>query len=162
LKNQYFGDINDYIKYGLLRILADVTKQKIGVCWMLTADDDGGDGQKINYLKKQAEYQKFDSELFDHLCKIHDGQLRDVKYAKIWNIINDAEYFEEELKDILTDRECYFANAHTKLEACPIIFFDPDNGLEVASVKKGSRKSSKFIYFDELESFLIEGKTLIN
>jgi hypothetical protein len=39
MKNQYFGDINDFRKYGLLNVIANVTKQRIGVCWMLTEDD---------------------------------------------------------------------------------------------------------------------------
>ena len=39
MKNQYFGDINDYRKYGLIRLLADGGKIKAGVCWMLTPDD---------------------------------------------------------------------------------------------------------------------------
>ena len=36
MKNQYFGDVNDYRKYGLLRLLGRAGKVKIGVCWMLT------------------------------------------------------------------------------------------------------------------------------
>ena len=39
MKNQYFGDINDYRKYGLLRLIAKKTGLKIGICWMLTPDD---------------------------------------------------------------------------------------------------------------------------
>jgi hypothetical protein len=41
MKNQYFGDINDYRKYGLLRILSDEGSMRTGVCWMLTRDDGG-------------------------------------------------------------------------------------------------------------------------
>jgi len=37
MKNQYFGDINDYRKYGLLRCFAEAGLN-IGVCWMLTPE----------------------------------------------------------------------------------------------------------------------------
>jgi hypothetical protein len=43
VKVQYFGDVNDYRKFALLRLLAD--KFKIGVCWMLTEADGSGRGQ---------------------------------------------------------------------------------------------------------------------
>ena len=35
MKNQYFGDITDYRKYGILRVL-ESAGIKTGVCWMLT------------------------------------------------------------------------------------------------------------------------------
>jgi hypothetical protein len=36
VKVQYFGDVNHYRKFALLRLLAD--KFKIGICWMLTEE----------------------------------------------------------------------------------------------------------------------------
>jgi hypothetical protein len=41
MKDQYFADINDYRKYGLLRILGEGLR--VGVCWMLTKPDGSGD-----------------------------------------------------------------------------------------------------------------------
>ena len=40
MKNQYFGDINDYRKYGLLRILISGGGIKTIVCWVLRPDDE--------------------------------------------------------------------------------------------------------------------------
>ena len=40
MKNQYFGDMYDYIKYGLLRQLSGCGKVSLAVCWMLTENDD--------------------------------------------------------------------------------------------------------------------------
>ena len=34
--------------------------------------------------------------------------------------------------------------------ACNLIFYDPDNGMEVKSRAKGNRNSSKYIYWDEV------------
>ena len=39
VKDQYFGDVNDFRKYGLLRVLAGSDRLRLGVCWMLTARD---------------------------------------------------------------------------------------------------------------------------
>jgi len=40
VKNQYFGDINDYRNYGLLRILISGGGIKTIVCWVLRPDDE--------------------------------------------------------------------------------------------------------------------------
>lgn len=45
MKNQYFGDINDYLKYGLLRVIAKKTGLRVAVCWMPTPDDGHTDGK---------------------------------------------------------------------------------------------------------------------
>ena len=65
MKNQYFGDINDYQKYGILRLLAK--ELSICVLWMLTPDAKQADKRKIEYLKKPAQYRSHDSELYDFL-----------------------------------------------------------------------------------------------
>ena len=43
MKNQYFGDIGDYGKYGLLRFLGE-RGLSIAVNWYLTPDDVSNDG----------------------------------------------------------------------------------------------------------------------
>ena len=42
MKVQYFGDVSDYRKFALLRLLATVGGFRIGVCWMLTENDGRG------------------------------------------------------------------------------------------------------------------------
>jgi hypothetical protein len=67
MKHQYFGDVNDYPKYGLLRGLAGTGDLKIGVCWMMTADNRTKDGRKTGYLSKPDLWRRHDPELFDFL-----------------------------------------------------------------------------------------------
>jgi len=64
MKNQYFADINDYLKYGILRAIAN-SKLKICLCWMLTEDDNRNDGGKIQYLQDSDKWRKYDPALFD-------------------------------------------------------------------------------------------------
>ena len=52
MKNQYFGDINDYQKYGLLRTISRDTGLRLAVCWMLTPDDGRSDGKKTGYVDR--------------------------------------------------------------------------------------------------------------
>jgi hypothetical protein len=70
MKNQYFGDVNDYRKYGLLRTLTATGQISTAVCWMLTPDDSSSDGRFIDYLKHPETWRHFDPELFDQLKQI--------------------------------------------------------------------------------------------
>jgi len=35
MKNQYYGDVNIYRKYGLIRILSNSGIVRMGICWIL-------------------------------------------------------------------------------------------------------------------------------
>lgn len=50
MKDQYFGDINDYRKYWLIRVLQAETGLRVLVTWMLTLDDGRRDGELRAYL----------------------------------------------------------------------------------------------------------------
>lgn len=57
MKHQYFGDVNDYRKYGLLRTLA---KDDIHILinWMLTPNDGSADGRRMEADKMIAPSRK--------------------------------------------------------------------------------------------------------
>lgn len=42
-----------------------------------------------------------------------------------------------------------------------LVFFDPDNGIEVASVRPGRKNSSKYVYLDEIAAFYASGKSVL-
>jgi hypothetical protein len=148
VKHQYFGDVNDYLKYGLLRelIRADL---KLGVCWMLTPDDSSGDGRKTDYLKKPTLWRGHDSELFDHLREsvLHEG-VRNV--AAIQQLI-PADYVSSLVPE---ERQARVEWMRAALQGVrpDVWFFDPDNGIEVSSVASLTRRSTKHVYWDELEA----------
>lgn len=64
MKNQYFGDINDYRKYGLLRALRSEGDGSLLVAWMLTPEDGGRDEGLRSYLDDPDTWAKYDPELF--------------------------------------------------------------------------------------------------
>jgi len=74
MKNQYFGDVNDYRKYGLVRLQGGEGSIRIGVSWMLTPPDKRPDGRKTEYLEDEARaaFRRFDPPLYDFLkLKVH-------------------------------------------------------------------------------------------
>ena len=64
MKDQYFGDINDYRKYGLIRALQAEAQLKVLAAWMLTPNDDRRDGELRAYLQEPGSWQQFDPELY--------------------------------------------------------------------------------------------------
>ncbi len=106
MKNQYFGDINDYKKYGLLRILSGDGKIRTAICWMLTETDISTDGQFIDHLQKPVKWRSFDPLLFDKLkrCMETLGNW-DVHWVETMNIITSAVFYRELMQ---SEPECLF------------------------------------------------------
>lgn len=162
MKNKYFGDVNDYRKYGLLRCLLEVSKLRLGVCWMLTADDRRRDGELRRYLRHPARWRRFDPQLYDLLRRLlKRGVARTVKHAEGWDLMPGATYFWHLLEDDHARRKPYFERVWQKLAGAPLLFLDPDNGIEVKSVRRGSRRSSKYIYWNEIETAYARGHSLV-
>jgi hypothetical protein len=161
MKLQYFGDVNDYIKYGLLRCFAE-TGFRVGVCWMLTAGDDRSDGGKTSYLKQPKKWQRHDPELYEllrHSLASPDG--RQVHHIERSGLIPDGVFFDGEVPDNPVERNVWYGKALARLNKSGLLFFDPDNGIEVESKPKGRKDSSKYVYWDELELAWKQTPTLL-
>ena len=152
MKNRYFGDVNDYRKYGLLRCLLEVTQLSLGVCWLLTPNDERRDGELRGYLRNSEKWSKYDPPLYNVLRRLLSPNInRDVELAKDWGILPGAVYFSELFEAELEPRKDYFKRAWSEMADQPLIFFDPDNGIEVPSVPRVRRRSAKHIYWDEIK-----------
>ena len=159
LKNQYFGDINDYRKYGLLRILAG-RGVSLGVCWMLTPDDGSSDGRLRSYLDDPERWQGYDSELYTSLREsVTEGRRCNISEAEVF--LGSALFFREYLSDHEDRRRLYFEKMLSSFADRDLIFFDPDNGLETASVQIGKKGCSRYVYWAELESAWEAGHSLL-
>jgi hypothetical protein len=162
MKNQYFGDVNDFRKYGLLRLLRRVSGLTVGVCWFLTADDGSTDGEFRKYLTQPGRWRHYDAELYDTLQRLINTEVRrSVSLAREWDLISSASYFEAVLHDNRSARAMYFETAQKTLGHCDLIFVDPDNGIEVPSTKLGSSGSSKYVYWSELEAIYSGGQSIL-
>jgi hypothetical protein len=161
VKHQYVGDINDYRKYALLRSLSAGGANLIGVCWMLTPSDGRSDGNKLAYLDQPDRHRHFDPELFDILAHAASGpDRRRLQTIEDSGAIPGATYFNETLPDDLPNRVAYMERCASQFRNAELIFFDPDNGLEV-SLPKGRQNSSKYLYLDEVAAFYEAGKSLL-
>lgn len=161
MKDQYVGDINDYRKYALLRALSSGGGSRIGVCWMLTPSDGRMDGGKLAYIQQPDRHRRVDSELFDILAHAASAPERR-RLATIENsgAIPRALYHNEMLPDELAARHAFMSRCAYAFRDVDLIFFDPDNGLEVAK-PKGRKDSSKYLYLDEVSAFYSSGKSLL-
>ncbi len=162
MKNQYIGDINDFRKYGLLRILSREGKLKIGVCWMLTDSDASRDGNALGYLAKPQRWKMFDPALFDALkaAVILDKE-RTVGRIKNAQILPRAKFYPQLLQANLGKRDQYFQKVFKVFAGCDLLFFDPDNGLEVKSVPMGRNNSCKYLYWPELKNTYERGHSVL-
>lgn len=160
MKNQYVGDVNDYLKYGLLRCCAEVG-WTVGVCWMLTPDDIRSDGGKVGYLADPSGWRNHDPILFDALATAVSGGNRDVERIEKLGIIPQATYFRETVPEFIEGRISWLNRALAKLQENDLLFFDPDNGLEIPSKPRGRRDSSKYLYWDEVELAWAAGASLL-
>lgn len=92
MKNQYFGDVNDYQKYGILRQLVGPDVALL-VCWMLTPDDERRDGRHTRYLGDPTTWRRFDPELFDCLREeVLQRDTRRVSVVEQRGLLPDATY----------------------------------------------------------------------
>ena len=162
MKNQYFGDINDYRKYGLLRSILSASKFKMLVAWMLTPDDGSTDGKFISYLASPEKWSKHDPALFQQLREIlTENRNRDVSLIESTGLLPEAEYFSVNVPDLTSGRREWFELLSNRAEGCDFIFLDPDNGLEVKSRPYGRKNSSKFLYWREVAALWAAGKSLL-
>jgi hypothetical protein len=162
MKDQYFGDVNDYRKYGLLRGLTRSNILRLGVCWMLTPPDGRADGGHLAYLENPGKFSRFDPALFTWLTTVvRDEKDRRTARLEASPILGAAGFHSPILRDNKWEREIWFSTGMNALSGCDLVFFDPDNGIE-RSIRYGARDSCKFIYWHEIrESFSMGASVLI-
>jgi hypothetical protein len=160
MKNQYFGDINDYFKYGILKCFAEAGF-RIGVCWMLTPDSNIREGIKIHYLDKYKKWRRFDPKLFDCLYSRMKLSKRCVEWAKDPSILPHSRFYNALVPITEIARSSWFKDALNDLKYCDLIFFDPDRGIEVPSLRRTHKVSSKYVYWDELKAAWDRGASLL-
>ncbi len=180
MQNRYFGDVGDFGKYGLLRKLTGITASggpqlSLGVVWYLVPDEGhNDDGKHVSYLQKQ-EYAICDQELYGtlrHYLGNHDRQVGHIQRSSL--LPSTTEFFDQPLtfsgmpiigkaerEARLSMRAKWVGQAIEAVRNLDIIFLDPDNGLEIKSVKAHADKGPKYVYWSELDRFLSTSKTLV-
>ena len=169
MKNQYFADVGDYGKYGLLRFLS-----QRGICiavnWYLTEDDAPGstDGNIIDYLQrddKKKDFRVCDPQLYDVLREMRTAKppIKDVVQFEKKDMIPGAIYYHNKLdmrrRSSAAEKRLHRAEWHrAAFDACreaELVFLDPDNGLLAydGSQAKQLRQADKYAYTKEVEDY---------
>jgi hypothetical protein len=165
VQNRYVGDIGDYVKLGILRML--MPGYRLGVAWWLHPDDAYNDhGRQIGYLSHPEKWRHFDPPLFDALQQIVTSGRRDVRSLETANLLPGAIFASTSIPDgpILKRRQVrrqWFTTVQRTLNNADLVFVDPDNGLESEGYRHGSAKAGKSILLTEIQGLARRGRCVI-
>lgn len=160
MKHQYSGDVNDYRKYGLLRLLQKESGLRLAVCWMLTPDDGRTDGQFTSYLGQASKWRRYDVSLFDLLARtISSG--RHLRHVEEQQLLRGAILVDRVVPDNRALRADYFREVQLEFADGELVFFDPDNGIEVNSCPPGRKDSSKYVTWSEIAATYRSGRSIL-
>ena len=158
MQDRYAGDIGDYGKFGMLRALA-AEGLSIGVNWYLVktppqelAVNDGG---KLI----PSTLAKCDPALADTLRAISLSPERSVAALEAADLISGARYYDAVVP--VAGRAAWHAEALSALEDTDLVFLDPDNGLLVKSVGRGSAKAPKYALYQEVADYVARGQSVV-
>ena len=162
MKDQYFGDVNDFRKYGLLRYLNPGGRLRVGICWMLTESDGKSDGKFLAYLDQPTAHRGRDPELFDWLRGVvRIEQDRRIARIEATQLLGSALFHSRILVDCINERNRYVAEYTARFAYCDLVFFDPDNGLQIKTTAFGRENSFKFLFWDELIRAFAAGSSVL-
>lgn len=150
MKNQYFGDVNDYRKYGLLRHLNRSGFERLMVAWMLTPDDDSAEGNFRSYLTDRARFAGCDPELYVALQAILRNTDPCVALLNDSRVLSTAAFYSAQVPDRRAERLGWQQGLWAAAVGSDLVFVDPDNGIEVKSRPIGRKGSSKYVAWEEL------------
>jgi hypothetical protein len=175
MQDRYVGDVGDFGKYAILRRLCGQPGERIirlGVVWCLFPNETlTNDGKHISYLR-DSEFAQLDADLHAALDLIVSAGQRNV--AAIIECaclptstvffpapISIAEDMRPGPAERIRHRDAWLETCLHQTKKCELVFFDPDNGLEVTSVPKHHPRAGKYIYWNELASFWRRGHALL-
>lgn len=176
MQDRYAGDVGDFAKYGLLRQLvkpsASGEELRLAVLWYLVDDEDNNsDGKHVSYLRDER-LRACDPALHDALKLMIQSNNRNVATLERSGVLpGSTVFFSAGLPSVYRRRQTdlsaidarrqWFTSALEAIQGADLVFLDPDNGLEVASVPLSSAKASKHVYFDEITAIAERGQSVL-
>ncbi len=129
---------------------------------MLTDQDGRTDGKLLSYLGQPSKYRQYDPELFEWLKQVVEVE-RDRRTARIEtsDLFRSVSFQSSVLADDKTGRNKYFLECSARFTGCDLVFFDPDNGLEIKSARIGRKGSRKYLFWDEASDAFGAGASIL-
>ena len=171
MKDKYFGDKHDFRKYVLLSFLQECTGYTIAINWMRTkfeANPDNADGNKRNYKSWSNNNERIykilqQSKVQNDSRSVEDFQALNIlpDNTLLWSTYvpdRDNAASKNKLKEL---RKKWYADFLSFSKKANMIFFDPDNGIEVKSAPKGTKESYKYLYCDEIKDVFLRGQDIL-
>jgi hypothetical protein len=149
VRDQYAGDISDYLKYAFLRALVP-SGSRLGVAWYFLPGDDGRpDGRHDEYLQ-DIRWRALDPDLFDQLKGREHRSVAAIERLSFWPA--QTTYHADPVPP-RRGREAWAASMRASLSDAHAVFLDPDNGVSREDVT--SRKSATV---EEVRAFFASGR----
>lgn len=135
MKDQYAGDISDYLKFTFLRT---VTQNDIplGIAWYYNPGNDGRpDGRHVEY-QHQDEWRALDPSVYDQLSAMTEPSVIALECLHFWR--NHVVKFHREPVELGGQRQDWVQGMVNAMQDAQLVFLDPDNGLGL-DIRKHAR-----------------------
>lgn len=156
MKDQYFGDFGDYQKISLLEKL-NKSGLKIITYWMKTPDDGGTDGKHITYLNKPNIWRVYEPEIFDFLANKINSSHRHLSHIEKCKYCKGILFINENIENVKVREKVLEEICSNKI--ADLVFFDPNNGIEVASTNK--KNIHNYVTWNEILQTFNSGKSVL-
>ena len=165
MQERYLGDIHDFMKFNFLEFISKKINQKIGLNWYLIDPKNIGkselslnDGEQRSFILKD-KYTNTNERLVDELQSLRKRSNRlIINYTKNTYLNNYVNFYNKKLT--ISNRLKWFKDSMLFFKNNDVLFLDPDNGLIVESESKSSKRSIKYISYQEIKDLYDLGKTI--
>jgi len=131
MRDQYAGDISDFLKFALLRAMAS-SNRVLGIGWYYLPGGDGRpDGRHVEWRDDPA-WRDFDSDLHAGLSSLSERSVAALERASIWP--RRTIFHRDPVPADLMRRE-WAQRKRAALSSADLVFLDPDNGVGEVSQK---------------------------
>jgi hypothetical protein len=151
MQDRYAGDVGDFGKLALLRVLAP--GRRLGICWYRTAGagETTNDGRHLTYLQRPDRFRPLDPEAFDQLASF----VADFEAKRCPRAVQSLEALALLPPDSLLHgmlcpklpaaRRDWAAGMVESMEGADLVFLDPDNGIEGAVLSPKSAAIAELV-----------------
>lgn len=136
MRDQYAGDVSDYLKYAFLRAMVEPGTSLRMAWYYLSGHDGRADGRHEEYLSDPS-WAALDPDLFQALQKREGRSVPELEGMKFWPA--DTSFHRDPVPAARA-RESWAEGMVESLRAAHSVFADPDNGVSREGVV--SRKSA--------------------